>query len=137
VRAPGKSEEPAKGSLLAEGVRCRGNGCLSRDGGGSGIGQASRPILSIGKPDWRHGRHRLGPGPRTSGVNSVGPAPGMPIEARSMPWSTWPHRRASSESITTRSSGACLWQRGMHELTGSTSGRWRLGTVRSRVGIWP
>jgi hypothetical protein len=85
VATPGKSEGPAQGSLLAEGVRCRGNGRLSRGGSGSGIGQESGPNFSVGKPDWRHGRHRLDPALRTSGANTVGPAPGKSAEARPLP----------------------------------------------------
>jgi hypothetical protein len=43
VATPVDSEGPEEGSLLAEGVRCRENGCLSRGGSGSDIGQKSRP----------------------------------------------------------------------------------------------
>jgi hypothetical protein len=43
VATPGETEEPEEGCLLAEGVRCRENGCLSRGGGGSGIGWKMKP----------------------------------------------------------------------------------------------
>jgi hypothetical protein len=43
VATRGETKEPEEGCLLAEGVRCRENGCLSRGGGGSGIGRKSKP----------------------------------------------------------------------------------------------
>jgi hypothetical protein len=43
VATRGETKGPEKGCLLAEGVRCRGNGCLSRGGSGSGIGRKRKP----------------------------------------------------------------------------------------------
>jgi hypothetical protein len=45
----GELEGPEKGSLVAEGVRCRGNRRLSRDGSRSGIGWKVEPASPSGK----------------------------------------------------------------------------------------
>lgn len=44
----GETEEPEEGCLLAEGVRCRESGCLSRGGGRSGIGRKRKPAPVLG-----------------------------------------------------------------------------------------
>jgi hypothetical protein len=48
VATRGEAKEPEEGYLLAEGVRCRENGCLSRGGSGSGIGRKREPAPVLG-----------------------------------------------------------------------------------------